>query len=116
MIVGENNFGPQPFLLQVRSLEDHKPMPGIRVGDLGTKIGYNAVCNGWLAIDNVRIPRDHYLQGFTELDRDGNFSVLGDTRMLYQVMLKGRGMLCFLTAHAMLQGLTVAVRYSVCRR
>lgn len=34
---------------------------GIKIGEIGTKLGMNATNNGFLGFDNVRIPRDHML-------------------------------------------------------
>ena len=31
----DQDFGVQPFIVQVRSLETHEPLPGIEVGDIG---------------------------------------------------------------------------------
>lgn len=50
--------------MQLRSLEDHSPLPNIIVGDIGTKMGngaYNSMDNGFLMFDHVRIPRDQML-------------------------------------------------------
>lgn len=50
--------------MQLRSLEDHSPLPNIIVGDIGTKMGngaYNSMDNGFLMFDQVRIPRDQML-------------------------------------------------------
>jgi len=52
------------FIVQLRSLEDHSPLPNITVGDIGTKMGngaYNSMDNGFLMFDHVRIPRDQML-------------------------------------------------------
>lgn len=38
--------GPHPFLVPLRSLKDHKPLPGIEIGDIGPKMGFAAVDNG----------------------------------------------------------------------
>jgi acyl-CoA oxidase len=57
-IVGEKDHGVQPFLLQIRSLENHRHLPGIDSGDLGPKVGYLSKDNGWLTLVNVRIPRN----------------------------------------------------------
>ena len=40
---------------QLRSLEDHLPMPGITVGDIGPKFGFGGVDNGYMSMDHVRI-------------------------------------------------------------
>jgi hypothetical protein len=34
-----------------------EPLPGIEVGDLGTKVGENEIDIGYLRMKNVRIPR-----------------------------------------------------------
>lgn len=52
------------FIVQLRSLEDHTPLPGITVGDIGMKFGngaYNTMDNGVLRFDCVRIPRNQML-------------------------------------------------------
>jgi acyl-CoA oxidase len=51
MIIDGTFKGIHPFIVQIRSLDDHQPLPGIKVGDLGTKMGYNFVDNGWLSFD-----------------------------------------------------------------
>jgi hypothetical protein len=55
------------FIVQLRSLEDHSPLPGITLGDIGGKFGsgaYNSMDNGVLRFDHVRIPRDQMLMRF----------------------------------------------------
>jgi alkylation response protein AidB-like acyl-CoA dehydrogenase len=37
------------------------PLSGIKIGEIGTKLGMNATNNGYLGFDNVRIPREHML-------------------------------------------------------
>jgi acyl-CoA oxidase len=39
LVVGEQDHGPHIFLVQLRSLEDGTPMPGIKMGDVGLKLG-----------------------------------------------------------------------------
>jgi acyl-CoA oxidase len=39
LIAGGQDQGPHIFLVQLRSLEDGKPMPGIKMGDVGLKLG-----------------------------------------------------------------------------
>lgn len=43
------------IVLQLRSLENHLPMPGITVGDIGPKFGFGGVDNGYMSMDHVRI-------------------------------------------------------------
>jgi hypothetical protein len=37
------------------------PLQGIKIGEIGTKLGMNATNNGYLGFDNVRIPREQML-------------------------------------------------------
>lgn len=53
--------GIHPFIVQVRDDETYEPLPGIKVGDIGAKLGLNAVNNGFLGFDHVRIPRNQLL-------------------------------------------------------
>ena len=65
-------------------------IPGVRVGDLGPKMGFNGKDNGWMTLKDVRIPRDQMFQRFLQIDRDGSVSIVGDLRVLYSSMLKLR--------------------------
>lgn len=53
--------GIHSFIVQVREEETHIPLPGLKIGDIGPKLGLNAVNNGFLGFDNVRIPRNQML-------------------------------------------------------
>ena len=80
------DHGIHPFIVQLRSLEDHTPLPGqvtrkqerilhepylviagITVGDIGPKLGYFGMDNGFLKMDKVRIPRDHMLMKYSQV-------------------------------------------------
>lgn len=55
------------FIVQLRSIDNHRPLPGITVGDIGMKFGngaYNTMDNGVLRFDHVRIPRDQMLMKY----------------------------------------------------
>ena len=77
-------------MVPIRSKEDHMPFPGVKVGDIGTKMGYNSVDNGWCQFDNYRIPRTNLMMRFVSLDREGNFEIIGDLRMIYNIMVQTR--------------------------
>uniref|UniRef100_A0A914WXU4 Acyl-coenzyme A oxidase N-terminal domain-containing protein n=1 Tax=Plectus sambesii TaxID=2011161 RepID=A0A914WXU4_9BILA len=47
-------YGPHPFMVQLRDLQTHQPLPGITVGDIGPKLAYNSNDNGFLSFDHVR--------------------------------------------------------------
>ena len=52
---GVKDHGPHAFVAQLRCLETHRPLPGVVVGDIGPKFGFNGVDNGFLRLDHVRI-------------------------------------------------------------
>lgn len=87
LLINGKSFGVHPFLVQIRDMNTHEPLPGIQVGDIGPKIGYNSKDNGYLILTNVRIPRTNMLDRYAGVDREGNFSVKGDLRILYSIML-----------------------------
>ena len=66
------------------------PLPGIKVGDIGPKLGYNFKDNGFLGFENVRIPRENILSRFVEVSKDGKVLQKGDPRIFYQIMIKTR--------------------------
>lgn len=53
--------GIHPFIVQLRDIETHMPLQGIKIGELGCKLGMNSTNNGYLGFENVRIPRTHLL-------------------------------------------------------
>lgn len=61
-------YGIHMFIVQLRSLEDHKPLPGITVGDIGDKFGYDTLDNGFLRLDNVRIPHENMLMRYARVN------------------------------------------------
>lgn len=79
----EQDFGPQAFIVQIRDRETHEPMPGVEVGDIGTKLGYNSIDNGYLLFKNYKVPRSALLCRFAEITREGEFELKSDPRMLY---------------------------------
>ena len=48
-------------------------MPGIKSGDLGPKFGYSSKDNGWMTLDNVRIPKSQMPSRYMKIDEDGSF-------------------------------------------
>ena len=56
--------------------DDMKVMPGVRVEDMGHKMGLNGVDNAKLFFDNVRVPRENLLNRLLEpfYFRSGHFT------------------------------------------
>ena len=51
-----------------------------------------------------------------EVDREGTFSIKGDTRGLYSVMMTIRTFLILMSKTYLTRALTIAIRYSIVRR
>lgn len=71
LIVNNKSHGVQAFMVPIRDLNTHKPLPGIEVGDIGPKIGYTNKDNGFLRFTNCRIPRFNMLAKYIKVTRDG---------------------------------------------
>jgi acyl-CoA oxidase len=56
---------------QIRDLDTHAPMPGVRVGDVGAKMGRNGIDNGYIQFNRVRVPRSAMLARHGQVARDG---------------------------------------------
>jgi acyl-CoA oxidase len=92
------------------------PFAGIEVGDIGSKLGYNSVDNGYLAFTQYRVPRLSLLSRFVSVNREGEFELLGDPRLLYQIMVMTRIMIMLGAGNALMRSCAIATRYAVCRR
>ncbi|RDD39536.1 Peroxisomal acyl-coenzyme A oxidase 1 [Trichoplax sp. H2] len=109
-------YGPHLFILQVRSLEDHTPLPGITLGEMGDKFGYNSVDDGFMQLSNVRIPRDQMLMRHSKVTLDGSFIPPKNPRLTYVAITLYRCQLLMLCSNYLARASTIAVRYSAIRR
>ncbi len=71
------DHGIHNFLVPLRSMEDHTLLPGVETGDIGPKIGYNNMDNGFARFDNVRIPRRNMAMRFARVDEEGRYEKVG---------------------------------------
>lgn len=110
------NYGIHPFIVQLRSLEDHTPLPGITVGDIGPKLGYFGMDNGFLKLDKVRIPRDQMLMRYSKVTPDGTYIKPPSDKITYGTMVMVRSGIVLFVAMALSRAVTIATRYSVVRR
>ena len=91
-------------------------MPGVEVGDIGAKLGYNSIDNGYLLFKNYRVPRSALLCRFAEITKEGDFELKSDPRMLYQIMSQTRLSIIMGCAFNLFRSGMIATRYAVCRR
>ncbi|XP_075168301.1 acyl-coenzyme A oxidase 1-like [Haematobia irritans] len=104
------------FMVQLRDMETHMPLPGIDVGDIGKKMGFAGVNNGFLGLKDVRIPRTNMLMRHSQVHRDGTF-VKGPVPVLtYFTMVYSRCVIVRNVALLLSMAATIATRYSAVRR
>ncbi|PPR83977.1 hypothetical protein GOBAR_AA36742 [Gossypium barbadense] len=106
LITGAQDHGVHGFIVQLRSLDDHSPLPGITVGDIGMKFGsgaYNSMDNGLLRFDHVT--------------REGKF-VQSDVprQLVYGTMVYVRQTIVSDASCALARAVCIATRYSAVRR
>ncbi|KAI8996281.1 acyl-CoA oxidase [Trametes punicea] len=121
------DVGPHLFFVQLRSLEDHRLLPGITIGDVGPKAmaGYAAVDNGYARFHHVRIPREWMLSAFASVSPEGRYVKPPHAKLSYagvngvhplnaSVLSSSSEMegLMMSTQH----GATIAIRYATVRR
>jgi acyl-CoA oxidase len=116
LIIDGQDYGVMPFIVPLRDLDTWMPLPGISAGDMGPKMGYHSKNNGWCTFNQVRIPRENMPMKFVSVDREGNFGIEGDMRILYSVMMDIRTQLLLHSGGTLLRALTIGMRYSACRR
>jgi acyl-CoA oxidase len=91
-------------------------MKGVECGDMGPKMGYHSKNNGWCTFNKVRIPRENLPMKFVSVDKEGTFSIEGDMRALYSVMMDIRTQLVQHSGLCLHRAVLTGMRYSVVRR
>ncbi|KAI9220900.1 acyl-CoA dehydrogenase/oxidase C-terminal [Blastocladiella britannica] len=116
MILHGKNYGPHLFIVPVRSLEDHKPLPRVRVFDIGSKMGFNLIDNGGVMFDHHRIPRGNMLMRFAQVDNKGRYTKPPHAKLAFSGMVFVRTNLVRMASGALAKAATIAVRYAAVRR
>ncbi|RKO91254.1 acyl-CoA dehydrogenase/oxidase C-terminal, partial [Blyttiomyces helicus] len=116
LILKGEDFGTHNFIVQIRSMEDHKPLKGITIGDIGPKYGYETIDNGFMLFDHVRIPRSALLARFSQVSRDGTYTRPPSSKLSYSTMVFVRARIVADAGRSLARGVTITTRYSAVRR
>ncbi|KAJ8736601.1 hypothetical protein PYW08_007257 [Mythimna loreyi] len=108
--------GIHSFIVQVRDEDTHMPLPGIKVGEIGVKMGLNSVNNGFLGFENVRIPRTNMLMKHAKVLEDGTYVKSKNNKLIYGAMVFVRVVIVFDSVNYLAKAITVGARYSAVRR
>ena len=117
LLIKGSNKGVHAFVVPLRDLRNHKPLEGIEVGDIGPKLGYNSMDNGYARFTHVKVPRDDMLAGYAQVGDDGSYTKqAGAEKVAYGIMLDVRCRIVSNSAYVLARALTIAIRYSFVRR
>lgn len=117
LITQDKDFGPHPFCIPIRSLEDHRPLKGVTVGDIGPKFGFNAVDNGFVLFDHYRVPHISFLAKYSQVDKyTGKFTKPPNSKLSYGTMVHSRAVIIMNVRFALAKAATIAIRYSAVRQ
>jgi acyl-CoA oxidase len=119
LVVGEEQHGVHCVLVPLRD-ESGQPMPGVTIGDCGTKLGLKGVDNGRLMFDQVRVPRANLLNKYGDIDDQGRYSspIESVNRRFFTMLgtlVRGRVTVAAGAGAATRSALTLAVHYGLQR-
>lgn len=116
--------GIHNFIVPIRDTDTHKLLPGVVAGDIGPKIGFNSMDNGFLQLDHVRIPRENMCMRFQEVDENGVYSKVGSAsenkntsdKIAYITMMQVRAFIILHCGCELSKATTIGIRYACVRR
>lgn len=117
LVINGKSYGPHPFVVQIRDLKTHQPLPNIHVGDIGPKFGYNTMDNGFLLFNKIKVPHINLLSRFSGVDPDtGKYVKPQNPALVYGTMTYIRSTIVLQSGSVLARGVTIAVRYCAVRR
>ncbi|GMF66981.1 unnamed protein product [Phytophthora fragariaefolia] len=118
LLLGGKDYGVHNFMVQLRDLETHDAMPGVTLGDVGPKIGFNNVDNGYCRFNRVRIPRQNMGMRFATVSREGKYVKNSGVpqEVLYFTMLQTRMVFIRSAGINLAKACTITIRYSAVRQ
>ncbi|KAK4905575.1 hypothetical protein LTR49_025144 [Elasticomyces elasticus] len=117
LIIAGKPYGPHPFVVHIRDLETHEPLPNICIGDIGSKFGYNTMDNGYLLFNQVKVPHISMLAKFSSVDAKTNtYLKPPSASLIYGTLTWVRSTIVMQAGGVLARGVTIATRYAAVRR
>lgn len=118
LVISGKIFGPHLFIVQLRNHKDHKPLPGIQIGDIGPKVygGFSMNDNGYLRMDTIKIPAKNLLCRYANVNRQGKYTPAKHARIQYGSMVALRAGIVTTMGLELAKCVTIAIRYTTVRR
>ncbi|XP_069056303.1 peroxisomal acyl-coenzyme A oxidase 1-like [Pleurodeles waltl] len=107
--------GLHAFIVPIRHMDTHQPLSGVTVGDIGPKFGFEENDNGFLKLDNVRIPRENMLMKYAQVEPNGTYVKPVSEKLTYGTMVFMRSITVRAAARSLSRACTIAIRYSAVR-
>ena len=120
LLINGRNEGVHAFLVRLRDDEGNL-LPGLIVGDCGSKMGNNGVDNGWALFRSKRVPLDSLLNKFSWINEEGKFkSKIKSKSKRFAVQISalsgGRLGVAITASLAVFLGCGIAARYGTVRK
>ncbi|GAB9477155.1 Acyl-coenzyme a oxidase, partial [Globisporangium polare] len=109
------DVGIQAFIVPLRSLATHEPLAGVELGDIGPKVGFNSVDNGYAVFHKVRIPRENMLMKYAQVLSNGSFVKPKSDKLVYLTMVQVRAYLILKFGYIIGSAATITTRFSAAR-
>lgn len=113
--------GLHSFFTPIRDPKTLEPFRGVKIGDMGPKIGLNGVDNGFVIFDNYRISKAYLMNRNADVTPDGKYvSKVGDKKKRmgasFGILSAGRVGIIGMSILNMEKALVIALRYACLRR
>jgi len=95
-------------------------MPGIILGDCGKKIGIDGIDNGFIILNNYRVPRENLLNRFSDVTESGEYvtkvpQAAQRLAMSLGALSQGRILVLNSANTAAFYGVKIGIRYACMR-
>lgn len=112
--------GLHSFLTPIRDPKTLLPFKGVKIGDMGPKIGLNGVDNGFLVFDNYRISKALLMNRNADITPDGQYvAKVSDKKKRmgasFGILSAGRVGIIGMSLLNMEKAIVIAIRYSCIR-
>ncbi|KAJ0115615.1 cyloxidase [Diaporthe amygdali] len=117
LVIKGKSYGPHPFIVHIRDLKTHEPLENVHIGDIGPKFGFNTMDNGFLLLNNVKVPHVNMLSRFSKVDPETSKYIRPPTpALVYGTLTYVRSTIVLESGTVLARGVTIATRYCAVRR
>ncbi|KAB8698121.1 hypothetical protein FH972_026371 [Carpinus fangiana] len=117
LVIDKKPYGPHPFVVQIRDMKTHQPLPNIHVGDIGPKYGFNTMDNGFVLFNKVKVPHVNLLAKFSGVDvKTNQYRKPASASLVYGTLTFVRSTIVQDAGKTLARGVVIATRYCAVRR